>query len=190
MQLTAEHQAIILAHYRSPHNVGLREPYDAEARHFNPMCGDDITLRVKLTGNDDRDAAVVEDLSYDVQGCSVSQAAVSVMTDLALGRSVREVDELHTEFASLLRQPLPESDPWPARLAEAAAFRDVSKHPARVKCRWVCRASAHGEADDHHRRVAQSSAICRASAKCSPSVPASKLSNRGVSPFTAPQSAS
>jgi nitrogen fixation NifU-like protein len=132
MQLTAEHQAIILAHYRDPHHKGLRAPFDVEARHFNPMCGDDITLRVRLTG--EREAAVIDDLSYEVQGCSVSQAAASVMADLLIGRPVCEAEELHTEFASLLRQPVPDSDPWPARLAEAVAFRDVARHPARVKC--------------------------------------------------------
>ncbi|MDQ1005853.1 nitrogen fixation NifU-like protein [Streptomyces sp. V4I23] len=147
MLLTAEHQAIILAHYRDPHHRGLRDPYDVEVRHFNPMCGDDITLRVRLTGNGE--TAIVDDISYGVQGCSVSQAAVSVMTDLAIGRSVREADKLHTEFASLLRQPVADAEPWPPRLAEAVAFRDVARYPARVKCAllsWVALRKALGDA--------------------------------------------
>lgn len=136
MHLTEEHQAIILDHYRDPHNKGLREPYDAESRHFNPMCGDDITLRVSLEAG--ADPAVIHDVSYDVQGCSVSQASVSVMTDLVIGRSVQEAEELHTEFASLLREPVPDSLPWPPHLADAVAFRDVSRHPARIKCALLC----------------------------------------------------
>ncbi|MEU6479731.1 Fe-S cluster assembly sulfur transfer protein SufU [Streptomyces sp. NPDC047017] len=138
MLLTAEHQAIILAHYRDPHHRGLREPYDTETRHFNPMCGDDITLRIRLTGDDG--TVVVDDISYDVQGCSVSQAAVSVMTDLAIGCSVHEANALHTDFAALLRHPVADPEPWPLRLGEAVAFRDVSRYPARVKCAllgWV-----------------------------------------------------
>lgn len=132
MYLTAEHQAIILSHYRAPHHAGLREPYDTETRHFNPMCGDDITLRVKLkrTG----DTALIDDVSYEVQGCSVCQAATSVMTDLVVGGPMHKAESLHTEFASLLRDPVPDAAPWPLHLADAVAFRDVSRHPARVKC--------------------------------------------------------
>ncbi|MFD7233742.1 Fe-S cluster assembly sulfur transfer protein SufU [Streptomyces syringium] len=132
MRLTAENQAVILAHYRAPHRIGLREPYDIEVRHFNPTCGDELTLRVSLTesGAD----AVVGDLSYDVQGCSISQASVSVMSDLVVGRPVAEADSLHTEIAALLRGRATEADAWPEYLADASAFREVSRHPARVKC--------------------------------------------------------
>ncbi|WP_328327682.1 MULTISPECIES: Fe-S cluster assembly sulfur transfer protein SufU [unclassified Streptomyces] len=132
MRLTKEDQAIILAHYRAPHHSGLREPYDLEVRQFNPMCGDDLTLRVSLTG--EGDGAAIDDVSYEVQGCSISQASVSVMTDLVIGRGVREAAELHTQFATLLRGRAQEQDAWPPQLADAAAFRDVSQHPARIKC--------------------------------------------------------
>ncbi|WP_406069096.1 SUF system NifU family Fe-S cluster assembly protein [Streptomyces sp. NBC_01020] len=132
MRLTAEHQKIILAHYRAPHHSGLREPYDAEVKQFNPMCGDEITLRVSLTG--EGDGAAIDDVSYEVQGCSISQASVSVMTDLVIGRPVREAAELHTEFASLLRRQAQRSVAWPPHLADAVAFSDVSHHPARIKC--------------------------------------------------------
>ncbi|MFE2373659.1 Fe-S cluster assembly sulfur transfer protein SufU [Streptomyces sp. NPDC059398] len=132
MRLTTEHQAIILAHYRAPHHRGLREPYDVEIKQFNPMCGDELTLRVSLTGEGDRTA--IDDVSYEVQGCSISQASVSVMTDLVIGRRTREAAELHTEFASLLRERVPDGESWPPHLAETVAFRDVSRYPARVKC--------------------------------------------------------
>ncbi|MGY5129144.1 Fe-S cluster assembly sulfur transfer protein SufU [Streptomyces nigrescens] len=136
MRLTAEHQEIILAHYRAPHHSGLREPYDAEVHRFNPMCGDDLTLRVRRKGEGEK--AVIEDVSYQVQGCSISQASVSVMTDLVFGRTAREAEELHTEIASLLRERAPESGAWPAHLGDAAAFSEVAHHPARIKCALLC----------------------------------------------------
>ncbi|MFI9257081.1 Fe-S cluster assembly sulfur transfer protein SufU [Streptomyces sioyaensis] len=132
MRLTAEHQEIILAHYRTPHHSGLREPYDVEVQRFNPTCGDELTLRVRRKGEGEQ--AAIEDVSYQVQGCSISQASVSVMTDLVIGRTAREADALHTEFAALLRERAPESGSWPSHLGDAAAFRDVSHHPARIKC--------------------------------------------------------
>ncbi len=132
MRLTAENQAIILDHYRAPRHSGLREPCSVEVHHFNPMCGDEITLRVSLTG--EGPAAVVEDISYDVKGCSISQASISVLTGLAIGRCVREVFELHSAFEALLRDRARASGAWPTELADASAFSDVSRHPARIKC--------------------------------------------------------
>ena len=70
-QLESLYQEIILDHYRTPHHKGLREPFEAEVHHLNPTCGDEITLRVHLDGD------VVADVSYDGQGCSISQASAS-----------------------------------------------------------------------------------------------------------------
>ena len=88
MDLDALYQEIILDHYKNPHHEGLREPYEAEVHHVNPTCGDEVTLRVHLSGAGDD--AVVEDVSYDAEGCSISQAATSVMTDLVIGKPLTE----------------------------------------------------------------------------------------------------
>ena len=82
MQLQQMYQEIILDHYKNPHGRGLREPFDAESFQVNPTCGDEVTLRVKVSGD------TVEDVSYEGQGCSISQASTSVMTDLVVGGSV------------------------------------------------------------------------------------------------------
>ena len=74
MQLESLYQEIILDHYRHPHHKGLREPYDAEVRHVNPTCGDEVTLRVAL--KDAGAEPVVADISWDALGCSISQASV------------------------------------------------------------------------------------------------------------------
>src|SRR5260370_38793385 len=76
MQLQSMYQEIIQDHYRHPHHKGLREPYDAEAHHINPVCGDEVTVRVLLT-----DEARVSDVSYDPLGCMVTQASASGMAD-------------------------------------------------------------------------------------------------------------
>ncbi len=76
------YQEIILDHYRAPHHAGLRDPFDAQVHHVNPTCGDEVTLRVLLSGPaDDPGSLVVQDISYESLGCSISQASTSVLTD-------------------------------------------------------------------------------------------------------------
>lgn len=127
MKLDSLYQEIILDHYRNPHHRGLREPYDAEVHHVNPTCGDEVTLRVRLA--DGR----VEDVSYDSEGCSISQASASVMSDLVIGRRVEEAMELEREFLAML-QARGAAEPDEDRLEDAVAFAGVAKYPARVKC--------------------------------------------------------
>jgi nitrogen fixation protein NifU and related proteins len=131
MQLESMYQEIILDHYRHPHNKGLREPYDAEVHHVNPTCGDEVTLRVRLDGTDD--GATVTDISYDALGCSISQASASVMSDLVIGKTVKEAMAIGDEFLELM-QSRGGLEPDEDVLEDAVAFAGVSKYPARVKC--------------------------------------------------------
>jgi nitrogen fixation protein NifU and related proteins len=125
------YQDIILDHYRHPHHSGLREPYDAEVHHINPACGDEVTVRVLLTGT--AGDAKVGDVSYDALGCSISQASASVMTDLVIGKTVKEALAVGDDFLALM-QSRGEIEPDVDRLEDAAAFAGVSKYPARIKC--------------------------------------------------------
>jgi nitrogen fixation protein NifU and related proteins len=125
MELDALYQEIILDHYKNPHHRGLREPYDAEVHHVNPTCGDEVTLRVHVA--DDK----VVDVSYDTLGCSISQAAASVMADLVIGRSLEEAIAVHEEFLALMQG---RSEPDEDRLEDGIAFAGVAKFPARIKC--------------------------------------------------------
>jgi nitrogen fixation NifU-like protein len=127
MQLESMYQEIILDHYRNPHHKGLRDPYDAEVHHVNPTCGDEVTLRVRLDGDD------VADVSYDAMGCSISQASASVMADLIIGRPVKEAMNTGDEFLKLM-QSKGKLDPDEDVLEDAVAFTGVSKYPARIKC--------------------------------------------------------
>ena len=125
MQLESLYQEIILDHYRHPHRAGLRDPFDAEVHHVNPVCGDEVTLRVQLDGNS------VADVSYQAQGCSISQASTSVMTDLVVGQSLAKALDMGEEFLQLMKG---ETEADEDRLEDAIAFSGVAKYPARVKC--------------------------------------------------------
>ena len=121
------YQEIILDHYRYPHHKGLRDPYDVEVHHTNPTCGDEVTLRVQVL------AGLVKDVSYDGQGCSISQASTSVMTDLLIGKPLEQALSTHEAFLALM-QSRGTLEPDENVLEDGIAFAGVSKYPARVKC--------------------------------------------------------
>lgn len=126
------YQEIILDHYRHPHGRGLREPYDVEVHHVNPTCGDEVDLRVRLLPRDG--AILVDDVSYDGQGCSISQASASVLHDQLVGRTIDEALEIQEEFTRLMQSRGSHGDLDEDKLGDAVAFAGVSKYPARVKC--------------------------------------------------------
>ena len=131
MSVDALYQEIILDHYKNPHGAGLRDPFDAEVHHVNPTCGDEVTLRVRLEGAGQD--AVVQDVSYDALGCSISQASVSVLTDLVVGKPVAEALTVHESFLALM-QGRGSVEPDEDVLEDGVAFAGVAKFPARVKC--------------------------------------------------------
>lgn len=127
MNVDELYQTIILDHYREKHHSGLRDPHDVEVHHVNPSCGDELTLRVLLDG--DR----VSDVSYEAEGCSISQASTSITTDLVIGQSIQHVLDLYDEFVEVMEskgERVPDED----RFEDAIAFAGVAKFPARVKC--------------------------------------------------------
>lgn len=127
MNVEEMYQQIILDHYREKHHSGLREDYDAEVTQVNPSCGDELLLRVHLDGD------VISDVSYDAVGCSISQASTSVMTDLVIGKTIDEAQELYRGFQEMMRSrgtiELDED-----AYEDAIAFEGVAKLMARVKC--------------------------------------------------------
>jgi len=127
MQLDQLYQDIILDHYKRPHGRGLREPYEAQAHHVNPTCGDEVTIRVHLSGD------TIADVSYDGMGCSISQASASVLHDLDQGRTVSEALERQEAFQALM-SGRGQVEPDEELLEDGVAFAGVAKYPARVKC--------------------------------------------------------
>src|SRR6201995_335957 len=147
MQIQSLYQEIILDHYRNPHHKGLRDPFDAEVHHVNPTCGDEVTLRVHLDGSGP-DAKVV-DVSYDAMGCSLTQAAASVLNGLVVGHTVGESFEGLSAYQAMV-QSRGKVEPDEDVLDDAVAFAGVAAYPARVKCAllgWMAFKDAVAQAD-------------------------------------------
>jgi nitrogen fixation protein NifU and related proteins len=146
MTTESMYQDIILDHYRHPQHRGLTDPFDVEVHHVNPTCGDEVTLRVRLTGN------TVADVSWEGEGCSISQASTSVMTDLVIGHDIDNALALQGEFLTLMQSRGHDDvldDAAAESLDDAIAFAGVAKYPARVKCAllgWMAMKSAIAEA--------------------------------------------
>ena len=129
MRLEQIYQDVILDHYKHPQHRGLREPFGAQVYHVNPICGDEVTLRVTLSD----DGETVADVSYDGQGCSISQASTSVLTQQVIGQHVGEAFKTITAFTEMVSsRGTIEGDE--DVLGDGVAFAGVAKYPARVKC--------------------------------------------------------
>ena len=129
MRLEQMYQEVILDHYKHPHHRGLREPFGAEVHHVNPTCGDEVTLRVALSD----DGASIADVSYDGQGCSISQASTSVLTDQIIGQNVHDALATIAAFSEMVSsRGTVEGDE--DVIGDGVAFAGVAKYPARVKC--------------------------------------------------------
>ncbi|MBY0288303.1 MAG: SUF system NifU family Fe-S cluster assembly protein [Mycobacteriaceae bacterium] len=129
MRLEQMYQEVILDHYKHPHHRGLREPYNAESYQVNPTCGDEVTLRVTLSD----DGEQICDISYDGQGCSISQASTSVLTDQVIGQDIGTALKTVAAFTEMISsRGAVEGDE--EVIGDGIAFAGVSKYPARVKC--------------------------------------------------------
>jgi len=127
MQLDSLYQEVILDHYKRPQHKGLAATYDAQVHHVNPSCGDEITLNVTLDGDE------VSAITWDGVGCSISQASVSILSDLLLGKSISDAELILNNFTELMQSKgtMVGDD---SILEDAVAMAGVSKFPARIKC--------------------------------------------------------
>ena len=132
MNLDSMYREVILDHYKHPHGKGLAEPFDAEVHHVNPTCGDEVTLRIRLSGTGDD--PVIETVSFDGQGCAISQASASVLHDQVSGIRLSEAFTMVDEFSSLMRSATEKTQPNEELLGDAIAFEGVAQYPARIKC--------------------------------------------------------
>ena len=126
--LDALYQEVLLDHYRKPRNKGPLEGATADAQGRNPLCGDEVNVAVKMNGD------VIEAVKFTGQGCSISQASASVMTQLVSGKSAADVDALYERFHALVTGVKPMVEGETKQLGSMAAFAGVSKYPTRVKC--------------------------------------------------------
>jgi nitrogen fixation NifU-like protein len=127
MQLDNLYQEVILDHYKHPENKGLAAAYDAQVHHINPSCGDEITLNITLDGS------LVKSVSWDGLGCSISQASVSIMSGLMIGKDITGAQVVFDNFVQLM-QSKGSGHPDESILEDAVALAGVSQYPARIKC--------------------------------------------------------
>lgn len=127
MELDSLYQEVILDHYKHPQHKGLSATYDVQVHHINPSCGDEITLNLSM-----RDGVITE-ITWDGVGCSISQASVSILSDLLRNKSLDEAFTILDSFVNLMQSKGAQAGD-PAILDDAVALAGVSKYPARIKC--------------------------------------------------------
>jgi nitrogen fixation NifU-like protein len=148
------YQQLILDHARERHGQGLREAGPgtraAQSRQYNPLCGDDVVLRVTVSRGER--GPVVSDVSWAGDGCSISLASTSVLHDLVTGTAVETAQDLVDRFRTMVRSR-GAVEPDPEVLGDAAAFAGVGRHANRVKCAmlgWTAFEDALHRAQEQH----------------------------------------
>jgi nitrogen fixation protein NifU and related proteins len=121
------YQEVILAHNKSPRNFRSLPEADRTAVGHNPLCGDQLTLFLKLNGD------LIEDATFQGKGCAISKASASLMTESVKGKTRQEAQELFGRFHELLTGP-PDVKRDAKELGKLAVFSGVREFPVRVKC--------------------------------------------------------
>lgn len=135
MDIKDLYQEVIVDHNRSPRNFGPMEDADRKLEGFNPLCGDRLTLYLKMDG--DR----ISDIRFDGHGCAISVASASLMTEAMKGKTVAEAESLFEMFHDLLTTDRQEPDL--DKLGKLAALAGVRDYPTRVKCATLCWHTLH-----------------------------------------------
>ena len=139
------YQDVIIEHSKRPRNFGALEEPATSAQGYNPLCGDQVKIYVKLA-----DDGTVSDVSFEGAGCAISTASASVMTEILKGKSANEADSLFKTFHGLVTQG-DASEQDVDDLGKLAVFGGVSEFPTRVKCATLCwhtlRAAIAGQED-------------------------------------------
>ncbi len=134
------YQEVILSHNKSPRNFRAMPDASQRQEGFNPLCGDRITLYLRLDGGR------VADVSFQGSGCAISTASASLMTEAVKGKTKAEAEALFSNFHHLVLRDGPAD---PNVLGKLRAFQGVGEFPARVKCATLCwhalEAALHGE---------------------------------------------
>ncbi|AMP90669.1 Fe-S cluster assembly sulfur transfer protein SufU [Legionella pneumophila] len=125
MELRELYQEIIIDHNRNPRNHHAMEDATTEAKGFNPLCGDKLTVYLKLQGD------LISDLSFVGCGCAISQASASLMTDALKGKSIKDAHELFHRVHRMLTQ---DEEDYLVSMDKLTVLAGVKAFPARVKC--------------------------------------------------------
>jgi len=129
MDLKELYRDVILDHNRHPRNFGRLDAADRHAEGHNPLCGDRLTLAVRMNGER------IEDIRFEGRGCAISTASASLMTEAVKGKDRAAARALFDKVHALLTQPQVAAD---ESLGKLAALSGVREFPARVKCASLC----------------------------------------------------
>ena len=124
-ELTDLYQEVILDHNRRPHNFRAIESPSAKQDGYNPLCGDRLTLYLTLDGD------IIKDASFQGQGCAISKASASLMTDAIKGKTVAAARDLFEHFHAMITS---DTDTVAEDLGKLSVFAGVREFPTRIKC--------------------------------------------------------
>ena len=131
MNLKELYQEIILEHGKNPRNIGKTENFNKDAKGHNPLCGDSVHVYLKLDNKNK-----VEDISFEGQGCAISMASASIMTDLVKGKEENEVKEIINDFLGMIKinPNLKSKNLNDDEKTKLMCLSGVKQYPMRVKC--------------------------------------------------------
>ncbi len=126
------YQQVILAHHHKPKNFGVLKNPTHDAQGYNPLCGDHLHIYVHVNDKD-----IIDDISFDGDGCAISRASASMMSVAVKGKTLTEAKNLFNEFHELILGNLkPETSPH--HLGKLSIFSGIWQYPSRVKCASLC----------------------------------------------------
>ncbi len=130
MDISDLYQEVILDHGKNPRNHGVLEKYDHEAEGYNPMCGDKLTVYVKVNQDD-----IIDDISFEARGCAISIASASIMSEIVKGKTIDEVNSLFDYFHKLCTgEETQQTNHLDDDIEKLKVMSGVSKFPSRIKC--------------------------------------------------------
>ena len=135
------YQEIIVDHNRAPRNFREIEDADIKAEGYNPLCGDKLIVYIKLDGD------VISDVSFQGEGCAISVASASLMTDQLTGKTEAEAEEIYETFHELVTDMDSEIDL--ENVGKLGALAGVREFPSRVKCATLCWHTLNSALEDH-----------------------------------------
>jgi nitrogen fixation NifU-like protein len=142
------YQDIILDHYRSPRHKGGIEHADLQAEGFNPFCGDQVILMLGLD-----DDGKIDVVGFEGQGCSISQASASMLTDHLTGKTLDEAEDLVRTFKGVM-QGTELTEEQEDELGEIAALQGVKQFPVRIKCALLGWTTLQDAISEYRKRYA------------------------------------
>jgi len=136
------YQQVIIDHTKSPRNFGKLDPCNHDAEGYNPLCGDQLHVYVQVN-----DSNIIENIKFEGQGCSISTASASLMTESLKGKSLADFEALFDAFHEMATADLSEQ-PDQDVLGKLAVLAGVKEFPSRIKCATLCWHTLKSAIDD------------------------------------------